>query len=121
MTSINRADIKVGDKIAITETLTVTAVDDNWSTDQTDIKYAEFPGRTFSLTDEAKVELLDRPLVLPTHSGSVIKVSSLSGLESATWMLTYDNRWVSDFGTTVNTNGLLHLIKQGHFNVRVVI
>lgn len=121
MTSINRADIKVGDKIAITETLTVTAVDYSWSTDQTDIRYAEFPGRTFSLTDEAKVELIDLPLVLPTHSGSVIKVSTPGGLESATWMLTHGNRWVSDFGTTVNTDGLKHLIKQGNFIVRVVI
>lgn len=121
MTSINRADIKVGDKIAITETLTVTAVGEDWAGAQTEIRYAEFPGRTFSLTDEAKVELLDRPLVLPTQSGSVIKVSTPSGLESATWMLTYGNRWVSDFGTTVNADGLKHLIKQGNFIVRVVI
>lgn len=95
---ITLEEVKRGDKIRITREITVAAAIFGL---QPGIQASD--GRTY-FAKEATIELLDRPIDLPTKKGSVIRVHTRhrggAGSNEGTWILTQNPsgqspEWVS--------------------------
>lgn len=101
---INRRDIRKGDVVRITRTLTATsaAPSPRYGRDATLLQTQEHPELNFHLFDDAEIELVERVvnIALPTDKGSVIELENRFGV--GTWFLTNDpyagRVWVSGIG-----------------------
>lgn len=119
MTRITEDQIRVGDTIRISEELTVTEVLGNGR-----FRYDEFDTKNFVIAEEAVIELVNRPLNLPTKAGSVIRVHSGNGSEGARWFLmgrSYEvHQWKSDVGNSKTVPEMEYFLQHGDFEIEVI-
>lgn len=117
MSVISPRDIRKGDLIRITRTVEghVTEVFGDFT--------VEIDGQTRSLMPldalvGSTLELLDRPLNLPTKPGSVIDVAITPGSKSR-WFL-QESLWVSSYGSNRSAQSLKDWLQTNGFTFEVI-
>lgn len=112
---IHRDHVRRGDRVRIFVEGTVTTARDDDNDLRLDDKLWIFEG---AFEDEGyQIELLDRPIELPTKVGSIVEVKG--SFNSANWMLTDKGGWVSDRNVFKGADEFKGFLK--HYEWKVIL
>lgn len=113
---IKHTEVREGDKIRVfRDGIVTTAPDENSADFQLDGKHWVFDD--LFEESEYQIELLDRPIDLPTKVGSIVEVKG--SFNAANWMLTDKGGWVSDRNIFKDAEDFKDFLK--HYDWKVIL